>query len=72
MEKITESLNKFANGPGLCSLKEVKDVAGFLKKYVKIRDTYKKSFGVDPLGLTLESQLAQTDWYLDRLTNKKS
>lgn len=56
-------LKKYVESPVTCSLSETLRVESFLKEYMSYRDMYKETFGGEPIGLTLESNLHQNEWY---------
>lgn len=60
----SELLKKFKQKPGLMTTVEHCLVKDFLEGYQKIRDAYREAFGVDPIGLTLESNIESSDWYI--------
>lgn len=60
-----EIIVAYARAPGLATLEQLQQVKAFLLEYQKMRDIYRAAFVVDPVGLTLESNLDQVNWYED-------
>ena len=73
---LEEVLTKYNKAPGYCSEVEIGIVDEFLDEYRKYRDVYKRVFGHEPIGLTIESQMDKVDWYKQRIkyyyTRKKN
>lgn len=67
---VLKALRRFKTAPGQMTTQEVYIVKEFLLDYKEIRDMYKQGFGIDPNGLTIESNIESADWYIDYLKEK--
>jgi len=63
---MKELLQKLFNTPGLCSIEELEICNDFLSELKERLDTYVDAVGYEPLGKTLEVNLAKVQWYVDR------
>jgi len=66
------ALEKFFETPGLCDIKECKEVKEFLENYNEFQEKYREvTGGIDPLGATLKCNIKTVDWHIENLKKSK-
>lgn len=63
---MKETLRKFFNEPGLCSLEELEETQKFILDLKDKLDLYASELGYVPQGATLDVHIDKVRWYIDR------